>query len=416
MAEPIATGRRAAFAFIFVTVALDMLALGVMIPVLPRLVVAFRGGDVASAASVVGWFGLVWAGGQFLFSPVVGALSDRYGRRPVVLLSNFGLGLDYLVMALAPSLAWLFVGRVISGITASSFSTAGAYVADVTPPQERAAKFGMLGAAFGLGFIVGPAVGGLLGAIDLRLPFWVAAGLSLANAAYGFFVLPESLPPERRVKSSWRMANPVGSLVMVRARPALVGLVVAAFLYYVGHEVWPSLFVLYSGYRYGWGERAVGLALAAVGVCSMLVSVFLVKVAVNRLGEWGTLLAGLGSGMLGALAGGLATSGTLFALSIPFGGLMGLTMPALQSLMTARVGPTEQGRLQGVVSSVQGIAFMLGPVLFTQVFGRVIGPRAMAQLPGAPYFVAAALLLGAMVAARVSARGGIVVPSAVVAD
>jgi len=390
--------------------------LGVMIPVLPRLVVAFRGGDVASAASVVGWFGLVWAGGQFLFSPVVGALSDRYGRRPVVLLSNFGLGLDYLVMALAPSLAWLFVGRVISGITASSFSTAGAYVADVTPPQERAAKFGMLGAAFGLGFIVGPAVGGLLGAIDLRLPFWVAAGLSLANAAYGFFVLPESLPPERRVKSSWRMANPVGSLVMVRARPALVGLVVAAFLYYVGHEVWPSLFVLYSGYRYGWGERAVGLALAAVGVCSMLVSVFLVKVAVNRLGEWGTLLAGLGSGMLGALAGGLATSGTLFALSIPFGGLMGLTMPALQSLMTARVGPTEQGRLQGVVSSVQGIAFMLGPVLFTQVFGWVIGPRAMAQLPGAPYFVAAALLLGAMVAARVSARGGIVVPSAVVAD
>jgi MFS transporter, DHA1 family, tetracycline resistance protein len=416
MAEPIAAGRRAAFAFIFVTVALDMLALGVMIPVLPRLVVAFRGGDVASAASVVGWFGFVWAGGQFLFSPVVGALSDRFGRRPVVLLSNFGLGLDYLVMALAPSLAWLFVGRVISGITSSSFSTAGAYVADVTPPEDRAAKFGMLGAAFGLGFIVGPAVGGLLGAVNLRLPFWVAAGLSLANAAYGYFVLPESLPPERRVKSSWRMANPVGSLVMVRARPALVGLVVAAFLYYVAHEVWPSLFVLYSGYRYGWGERAVGLALAAVGVCQMLVAVFLVKAAVKRLGEWGTLLAGLGSGMLGSLAGGLATSGAWFALSIPFGGLMGLTMPALQSLMTARVGPTEQGRLQGVVSSVQGVAFMLGPVLFTQVFGRVIGPRAVVQLPGAPYFVAAALLVGAMVAARVSARGGVVVPTAVVAD
>ncbi len=377
---------------------------------------AFRGGDVASAASVVGWFGFVWAGGQFLFSPVVGALSDRYGRRPVVLLSNFGLGLDYLVMALAPSLAWLFVGRVISGITASSFSTAGAYVADVTPPEERAAKFGMLGAAFGLGFIVGPAVGGLLGAVNLRLPFWVAAGLSLTNAAYGYFVLPESLPPERRVKSSWRLANPVGSLVMLRARPALVGLVVAAFLYYVAHEVWPSLFVLYSGYRYAWGERAVGVALAAVGVCQMLVSVFLVKAAVSRLGEWGTLLAGLGSGMFGALAGGLATNGAWFALSIPFGGLMGLTMPALQSLMTARVGPTEQGRLQGVVSSVQGIAFMLGPVLFTQVFGRVIGPRAVVQLPGAPYFVAAALLVGAMVAARVSARGGVVVPSEVVAQ
>jgi DHA1 family tetracycline resistance protein-like MFS transporter len=216
------TPGRAAFAFIFVTVALDMLALGIMAPVLPKLVIQMEGGDVARAASITGVFGFAWAAMQFLFSPLLGAVSDRFGRRPVVLLSNLGLGLDYVVMALAPTLSWLFVGRIVSGITAASFSTAGAYIADVSPPEKRAAQFGMLGAAFGLGFIIGPAAGGLLGGVDLRLPFWVAAALSLANACYGFFILPESLPRERRARLELAKANPLGSLRLLRSRPALL--------------------------------------------------------------------------------------------------------------------------------------------------------------------------------------------------
>jgi DHA1 family tetracycline resistance protein-like MFS transporter len=240
-----------AFAFIFVTVALDMLALGVMIPVLPKLVIEFLGGDNARAATIYGVFGTVWALMQFVFSPVVGALSDRFGRRPVILLSNLGLGLDYILMAMAPTLGWLFVGRVISGITSSSIATAGAYIADVTPPEGRAKRVGMIGAAFGFGFILGPAVGGVLGSIDLRLPFWVAGGLSLANAAYGLLVLPESLPPERRAPFVWRRANPVGAVALLRTQTLLAGLAGAAFLSRVAHDSLPSTFVLYATYRYG---------------------------------------------------------------------------------------------------------------------------------------------------------------------
>jgi DHA1 family tetracycline resistance protein-like MFS transporter len=227
--------RRAAFAFVFVTVLLDMLTIGIIIPVLPKLVVDFVGGDAAEGARVYGLFGTVWALMQFVFSPVQGALSDRFGRRPVMLISNFGLGLDYIVMALAPSLNWLFLGRVISGITEASISTSFAYVADVTKPEERAARFGLLGAAFGIGFVLGPALGGLTGAIDPRLPFWIAAGLSLTNALYGFFVLPESLPPERRAPFAWRRANPVGALTLLRSQAALVGLASVNFLGNLAH-------------------------------------------------------------------------------------------------------------------------------------------------------------------------------------
>src|SRR5262245_47429817 len=216
--------RKAAFAFVFVTILLDMLAIGMIIPVLPKLVESFLAGDTARASEIFGLFGTVWALMQFVFSPVQGALSDRFGRRPVILISNFGLGLDYIVMALAPSLSWLFVGRVISGITAASISTSYAYVADVTPADERAARFGLLGAAFGVGFVLGPALGGLAGAVDPRLPFWIAAGLSLANALYGLLVLPESLPPERRAPFAWRRANPVGALALLRSQSALIGL------------------------------------------------------------------------------------------------------------------------------------------------------------------------------------------------
>lgn len=387
---------RAAFAFIFVTVMLDMLALGVMVPVLPKLVLAFKGGDIAGAAAVTGVFSFTWAAMQFVFSPVLGSLSDRYGRRLVILLSNFGLGLDYVLIALAPSLEWLFVGRLISGITAASFSTASAYIADVTPVEKRAARYGMLGAAFGLGFIVGPAVGGVLGDISLRLPFWAAAGLSLVNAAYGFFVLPESLPPERRSDFNWRRANPMGSLKFLRSHGGLSGLAAAAFLYYLAHESLPSVFVLYTDYRYHWSERDVGLALAGVGITSTIFSAFLVGPTVARLGERRALLSGLLLGTLAFLFYGLAPTSLLFLVGIPFGGFLGLAGPSMQALMTQRVKPSEQGQLQGAVSSMRGISGMMGPLLFTQIFAIAIRDDSLPHLPGAPYLLSAVLIIGAV--------------------
>ncbi|MGH6793676.1 MAG: MFS transporter [Methylocella sp.] len=264
--------RAAAVLFIFVTVALDMVALGVIAPVLPKLIIEFEGGDVAGAASVAGVFGFSWAFMQFLFQPILGAVSDRFGRRPVVLLSNFGLGIDYLIMALAPNLYWLFLGRLISGITAASFTTASAYIADVTPPEERAGKFGILGAAFGLGFIIGPGIGGAAGAFDLRAPFWLAAALSLVNGCYGYFILPESLAPQQRARRlPWASANILGSALFLR-RIGLAALALAMFLSYLAHESLPAIFVLYTDYRYHWGSAQVGLALAAVGIGSALVS------------------------------------------------------------------------------------------------------------------------------------------------
>ena len=285
--------RNAAAAFIFVTILLDMLALGLIIPVLPKLVESFVDNDTASAARIFGLFGTAWALMQFLFSPILGALSDRFGRRPVVLLSNFGLALDYVLMALAPSLVWLFIGRVISGITSASISTAFAYIADVTPPERRAAVFGKIGAAFGAGFILGPALGGLLGGMDPRLPFWIAAGLSFANSLYGFLILPESLPPERRSPFRWRNANPLGALHLLRSNRILAGLSLANFFGQVAHVVLPSTFVLYATYRYGWTTATVGLTLALVGVCSMVIQGAGVGPIVKRFGERRTLLVGI---------------------------------------------------------------------------------------------------------------------------
>src|SRR5215470_11170784 len=254
--------RGAAFVFLFITVLLDMLALGIIIPVLPKLVVDFVGGDAARGAEYLGLFGTAWALMQFVFSPVHGVLSDRFGRKPLILFSNFGLGLDYIVMALAPNLWWLFAGRVISGVCAASVSTAYAYVADVTPAEKRAARFGLIGVAFGAGFVLGPALGGLAGKVDPRLPFWIAAALSLGNGLYGLLILPESLPLARRVAFTWRRANPVGSLMLVRSRPELTGLAFASFLAALAHASLPSIGVLYMTYRYGWDEGIVGFTMA----------------------------------------------------------------------------------------------------------------------------------------------------------
>ena len=398
-------GRRAALAFIFITIVLDILALGLIIPVLPRLIEGFLGGDTAGAAKVYGVFGTVWALMQFFAMPIAGALSDRFGRRPVVLASNFGLGLDYLLMALAPNLAWLFVGRILSGITAASVSTGMAYIADVTPPEKRSGAFGMVGVAFGLGFIFGPALGGLLGSVDPRLPFWVAAALSLVNAMYGFFVLPESLAPDKRRPFEWRRANPVGSLRLLRSHPELSGLAGVVFLSNLAHAALPATFVLYAGYRYGWDERAVGFALAAIGFCSATVQGLLVRPLVRRFGERRVLVAGLAAGALGFAVYGVAPSGGLFLAGVPVVALWGLASPAAQSIMTRHVSPSEQGQLQGANGSIMGIAMMIGPAMFAGVFAYFIGAGARLHVPGAAYLLAGALLLcGSLLAARVTAR------------
>jgi DHA1 family tetracycline resistance protein-like MFS transporter len=398
--------RRAAFVFVFVTVLLDMVALGIIVPVLPRLVVDFVGGDAAEGARVYGLFGTAWALMQFIFSPVQGALSDRFGRRPVILLSNVGTGLDYVVMALAPSLWWLFLGRLISGITAASISTSYAYVADVTPPSARAARFGLLGAGFGVGFVLGPALGGVTGAIDPRLPFWIAAGLSLTNALYGFLVLPESLPPERRARFDWRRANPVGSFVLLRSQAQLIALASVSFLSNLAHVVLPSVSVLYMMYRYGWTERAVGLTLAGVGIAAIVVQGGVTGRAVTRFGERNALIAGLGFGIAGFTVLALAPTGPLFWCGIPLMALWGLANPATQGLMSRRIGPSEQGQLQGANASLMGVANLIGPGLFTMTFAYAIDHAQEWSVPGAPFLLAATLLALAMVAAVRATKAG----------
>lgn len=385
---------RAAFAFIFVTVLLDMLALGVIMPVLPKLVESFVGHDTAIAARYLGLFGTAWALMQFFFAPVLGAVSDRFGRRPVVLMSNFGLALDYVLMAWAPTLMWLFVGRVISGITSASVSTAFAYIADVTAPEKRPQAFGLIGAAFGAGFILGPAIGGLLGGMDPRLPFWVAAGLSFTNTLYGLFVLPESLPPERRSPFRWRTANPIGALRLLASQRALLGLSAVNFMGQLAHVVLPSTYVIYAMYRYGWDEKTVGVTLAMVGVCSMIVQGGAIGPTIKRFGERTTLLIGLVFGMLGFLVTAVAPTGQLSWLGIPLLALWGLAGPATQGLMTRLVDPTQQGQLQGANSSVQSVSQLLGPGLFTLTFATFIGGGY--NVPGAPFYLATLLMLAAL--------------------
>ncbi|BCA52921.1 tetracycline resistance MFS efflux pump [Nitrospira sp. KM1] len=393
---PTPTPRRAAVFFIFVTIMLDMLSFGIIIPVLPTLVEEFTSGDTRQAAEIYGLMGTAWAIMQFICSPIQGALSDRFGRRPIILLSNVGLGIDYMVMALAPNLAWLFAGRVISGIASSSFSTAGAYIADVTSVNDRAAAFGKIGVAFGLGFVLGPAIGGLLGASDPRLPFWGAGITSLLNACYGYFVLPESLAPEKRMPFSWKRANPVGSLILLRSHHELFGLATANFLTSLAHVVLPSVTVLYLGYRYGWGATTVGLTMAAVGVGAMIVQGALVKPITARLGERRALAVGLLCGAVGFCIYGFAPNGFVYCFGIPVMAFWGLTGPSAQSLMTRHVSHQEQGQLQGAIGSLMGIAGLIGPTIFTQTFARFIAPESEWQLPGAPFLLASMLLLAAM--------------------
>ena len=385
--------RQAAFYFVIITVALDMLAIGIIIPVLPKLIEDFVGGDVARAAKYVGLFSTLFAAIQFFVSPVLGALSDRFGRRPVILSSNLGLGLDYIVMALAPTLPWLFLGRIVSGITSASVATAGAYIADTTPPDQRAAKFGMMGAAFGFGFVIGPALGGILGHWDLRYPFWAAAAMSLLNFCYGYFVLPESHKPENRTDFTWKRANPMASLQLLLGNRQLWSFGSAIFFSQLAHTVLPTAFVLYASYRYDWGTREVGWLLAAVGVASVIVQGGLVKPFVKAMGERNAAILGLllASGAL--VWYGTAWTGPLVWIGLPFAAFWGLFNASAQSIMSKNVTALDQGKLQGATTSIQALANIIGPSVFAYAFSHGVSGFFGAVMPGLPFWVAGASLL-----------------------
>jgi DHA1 family tetracycline resistance protein-like MFS transporter len=409
---PLRGARTAALGFIFAATLINAVSFGIMIPILPNLIKQMAGGDTASASEWNALFSTTWGLMQFLVGPVLGMLSDRYGRRPVLLISIFGLFVDFMVMALAPTLAWLYLGRIFNGMTAASFSTANAYVADITAPDKRARNFGIMGSAFGFGFIIGPSIGGLLGEVSLRLPFVVAAGLCLINGLSRLFILPESLSADRRSTSlDWRRANPLGAFAFLRQRRELLGLAGVGFLFQLSYTVLPSIFVLYTGYRYHWTPAILGFTFMATGAAMIAVQMFLVGPVVKRVGERGAVLSGATFGALGFLIYAFASSPRLYILAIPIFAGVGLLQPGLMGLMSRRVDPRHQGQLQGANQCLQGIAAFLGPPLFGLTFAWSIRHDASLHLPGLAILISVGLLLAAFgLAVRVARPIGSLTP------
>ncbi len=390
--------RPAGMIFIFVTLFIDILGLGIIIPILPELVAQFLDGDIASTGRYYGIIISVYASMQFLFAPVLGALSDRFGRRPIILVSLFGLGADYLIQGWAPSIGWLFAGRCIAGIMGASITTANAYVADVSTPDTRARNYGLVGVAFGLGFIFGPALGGLLGGINLRLPFFVAAGLALVNWLYGFFVLPESLAPEHRSRLAWTKMNPLASLRRLRAYPLVAGLAVVYLFGSLAQRGLENVWVLHASFRYGWNMQANGLTLALVGAMAILVQGFMIKPTVARLGERRTIFLGLTVSMLTFLGYGLASEGWMALAIIVGGALAGVAMPAIQGLVAGTVSPFDQGKIQGALTSLMSLTSIFSPLIFTTgLFSFFTSAAAPMRLPGAPFFLGSLLFFVSLV-------------------
>lgn len=393
--------RKAAVPFILVTILIDMLGIGLIIPVLPELVTNMYGGTLSEGSTVFGWFVASYALMQFLCAPILGNLSDAYGRRPIILLSLLGTGLDYLLMAFAPNLFWLFIGRIISGITGANITAANAYIADITPPEERAKNFGLIGACFGIGFIAGPALGGVLGGYGLRAPFIAAAGLTLCNALYGLFVLPESHAQENRRPFHWQRAHPWASLSSLRKYPVVLMLAATIALERLAHDSLPSTWVLYTTYRFNWTPFDNGMSLALVGVMYALVSGGLTGTLVRWLGERRAIITGLSIGALTFLLYGSAPKGWVLYVGIVIGCLGGIAMPAIQSLITKMTPPDEQGAVQGVLSSIQSVAAIIGPLMATGLFGYFTSPSAPVHLPGAAFLASSILVAtGALLALR----------------
>ena len=383
----------AALGFIFVTLLVDVIGLAIIIPVLPRLIEKLINGNISEASRVAGLLLVAYAVMQFLFAPLIGNLSDKYGRRPVLLFSLLGLGVDYILMAFAPTIAWLFLGRIIAGIAGASFTTASAYIADVSSPEKRAQNFGMIGVAFGLGFIIGPVIGGVLGKMDTHYPFYAAAALALMNALYGFFILPESLPREHRRPLELKRCNPMGSLLQLKKYPSVIGLAVCLFVvYFAGHAV-QSVWTYYTMLKFDWDEDLVGYSLGFVGICFAVVQGGLIRVLIPKLGEHRSIWLGLGLYALGLMLFGFASQGwMMFAFMVPYA-LGGISGPALQGVMTNEVPANEQGELQGGLTSLMALSSIFGPWFMTYVFYYFTSPKAPAFIPGAPYYIAAVLML-----------------------
>jgi DHA1 family tetracycline resistance protein-like MFS transporter len=418
------SSRKAGIGFIFVTLFLDILGIGLIIPILPDLVKGFArtwlgGGDDLMmrvfaregmgpdelAAASYGWLIASYAAMQFVFSPIIGSLSDRFGRRRVLLASNFCQGVDYILMGLAPSLSWLFIGRIIAGLTGASIGTATAYIADVTPPEKRAQNFGLVGIAFGLGFIVGPLMGGLLGDWMIRLPFFTAAGLTIANACWGLFVLPESLAPENRRAFSWSRANPLGTLKGLGRYPFVLSLTATFFLLNLGQRALESTWVLSTAFRYGWDKRDAGISLAIVGVFGAIVQGGLVRKIIPWLGERRSFLVGGLISILAFLAYGFSPSGLITYCILPFGALGGIAAPSGQAMMSKAVPPNEQGMLQGGIVSLVALTQIIGPPVATGLFSLFISDRAPVKIPGISFlFGAACMSLGLVLAMRAFAK------------
>jgi DHA1 family tetracycline resistance protein-like MFS transporter len=383
-------GRRA-MACIFFMVTLDVMAFGIMIAMLPTIILGFVAGDPVRATEMLGAFATVWATMQFLFSPLIGALSDKYGRRPIIVLSCLGLALDYVFVALAPTITWLFIGRIVCGITASTMATARAYVADITPAEERARAFGLVGMAFSLGFVLGPTLGGMLGEIDPQLPFWAAASACAINALFAWLVLPESLPRMYRRAPSWKRANPIGAFDLLLSRHQLLWMVTIFFLICLVQQLLPSVFVIYTEHRYGWQATTSGFTLALIGASTAIVQGFLIAPAVTRLGSRRVVAAGLLFGFLSMAVYAVAPDGPSFWLGVPLMALASLSGPPLQAMMSRQVSPSEQGQLQGTNNSAKSLSAIVGPGLFAGFFAMLMDP-----FPGAPFLVAAGLMVVAI--------------------
>jgi MFS transporter, DHA1 family, tetracycline resistance protein len=400
------SGPRSALLFVFLTVLIDTIGLGIVIPVLPALIVELTGLGLARAATFGGALAFVYAAMQLVFAPVLGNLSDRFGRRPVLLFSLLAFGVDYLLMAAAPTIAWLFAGRAIAGMAGASYTAAAAYVADVTTPERRAQGFGLIGAAFGIGFIVGPAAGGLLGGYGTRLPFVVAAGAALANFVFGYFALPESLPHASRRRFDWRRANPLGTLLAIRRYPAVLGIAGAVFLWQLAHQSLPSVWSFYTLFEFEWSERDVGASLAYVGAVMVVSQGWLTRALIPRLGgERRSALCGLAGAIVGYLTFALAAAGWMLYAGLTLWLLAGLVYPSMNSLMSQRMPKGAQGELQGAVASLMSLSAIAGPPLMTQLFARFSAAPAPWRFPGAPYALSALLALAAAALFAAATRG-----------
>jgi DHA1 family tetracycline resistance protein-like MFS transporter len=393
--------KQAALGFIFATLLIDIIGLGIIIPVMPKLIEHLIHGTLSEASSYAGWLTAAYAGMQFLFSPVIGNLSDKYGRRPVLLFSLLGFGIDYLFLAFAPTIWLLFIGRIIAGITGASFTTASAYIADISTPEKRAANFGLIGVAFGLGFIIGPVIGGILGKYNVQYPFLAAAGLAFLNAAYGYFILPESLALENRRSFDWKRANPVGSLIQLSKYKEVIGLAVSLFLIYFAAQSVQSVWTFYTIKKFNWSEDMVGYSLGAVGLLVAVVQGGLIRIILPKLGQERAIWVGLLLYSLGLTLFAFATHGwMMFVFLIPYC-LAGIAGPALQGYMSTNVPPNEQGELQGGLTSLMSLSSIFGPLLMTWSFYYFTKADAPFQFPGMPFIIGAVLMLvSALLAVR----------------